>query len=223
MSNSQASILIVGASGKLGQTAVMESLSRGYCVDVLVRDKKALEQELGDKLKHVSKVHEGNAEDMSVIESAIQANSTVILAKGAKVAVVKAVAESAKKKGAKKLIFVAAAINLPTDEDDTPYYKECLDKFPGAEKAYQAHQKCIDSVREVGIDFVCVCPGWMEASPTENKNAQAVQVKVNRPAGDHVSYEAVAKLMVDAVDKSDWDGKLVTVAYDNKNAQQAQQ
>jgi len=203
-------VLVVAATGGLGQALVKEAESRGHRVSVLVRNRDKLNA-MGEFLGKVENVVVGDATDPVVVSKACDGVDVVLLAVGAKPLVAKRVSKAYKTKpNVTKLVFVAGATNLLAEDGITPYYKKIVDKVPHAEAMYKNHQACIDAVRSSGITYVGLCPAWMR--PAGGKSSTPVQVTVNRPAGDFLSYEDAAVVMLLAAESKQWDHKLISAA-----------
>lgn len=207
------SVLVVGATGGLGKCLVQECLARGLSTAVLVRNKEKFYTEF-DNIDYVwpeSNVFVGDAaSDVSLIKKACEGKDVVFIGVGAVEAIARNVAEQAKASGVKKVVHVAGATNVMDADGVTPLWKKFASSWPPAEKAFIAHGSCIDAIRRTGINYVIFCPAYMSARG--KKSSPTAVPKINRESGNFVSYEDAAHIMVDAAEKSDWDGELITAA-----------
>ncbi|KAJ3285761.1 hypothetical protein HDU79_007073 [Rhizoclosmatium sp. JEL0117] len=201
-------VLVVGATGGLGSQLTRESLSRGHRVSVLVRSP--------EKLGHVhdtstlASVFTGDGSDADSLKTATQNIDVVLNGVGSRPEIALALANAVKANNVKKLVHIAGGTNVMEDDGVTPLWKKYAASWPGAEGAYKSHQAGIDAIRSTGVNYVVFCPGFMKSVGA--KSAEPVAVKVNRFAGDFVSYEDAASVMVDAAEQSVWDGQLITAA-----------
>ncbi|ORY44376.1 NAD(P)-binding protein [Rhizoclosmatium globosum] len=181
-------VLVVGATGGLGSQLTRESLSRGHRVSVLVRSP--------EKLGHVhdtstlASVFTGDGLDADSLKTATQNIDVVLNGVGSRPEIALALANAVKANNLKKLVHIAGGTNVMEDDG--------------------THQAGIDAIRSTGVTYVVFCPGFMKSVGA--KSAQPVAVKVNRFAGDFVSYEDAASVMVNAAEQSVWDGQLITAA-----------
>lgn len=205
-------LLIVGATGGLGKFLVNEALSRGHAVSVLVRNKDKLQTEFTkDDLAKLSNIFIGDAgSDESTVRNACQGIDVVVSGSGAVEPVARTVAQQAKLTDVKKFVYVAGATNVLDEDGVTPLWKKYATYWPPAERAFHAHGQCIDAIRSTGINYVVFCPAMMRSV---GKKSSPVQIpKVNRESGGFVSYEDAAHVMIDAAEKKNWDGQLITAA-----------
>ena len=124
--------------------------------------------------------------------------------------IARTVAEGAKAASVKKLVHVAGATNVMDEDGVTLLWKKFALTWPPAERAYNDHKKCIDAIKSVGINHVIFCPAYM--GNKDKKSSPVAVPKVNRESGNFVSYEDAAHVMLDAAEKPDWDGQLITAA-----------
>lgn len=210
------SVLVVGATGGLGKALVQECLNRGLSISVLIRSKDKFDKEFSN-VNHVwpsSNIFVGDAaSDSSIVKKACEGKDVVLMGIGAVEGIARLVAEQSKAVGVKKIVHVAGATNVMDEDGITPLWKKYSSTWPPAEKVFITHGKCIDAIRQTGINHVIFCPAYMA-----NKGIKSTPVaapKVNRESGNFVSYEDAAHVMVDAAEKSDWDGQLITAATAN--------
>ena len=207
------SILIVGATGGLGKSLVQECLARGHSIAVLVRNKEKFERDYSN-INYVwptSSIFVGDAaSDDPIVKKACEGKDVVLMGIGAVEEIARVVAEESKATGVKKMVHVAGATNVMDADGVTPLWKKFAASWPPAERAFIAHGKCIDAIRKTGINHVIFCPAYM--SSKEKKSSPVAVPKINRESGNFVSYEDAAHVMVDAAEKSDWDGQLITAA-----------
>ena len=208
------SILVVGATGGLGKCLVQEGLARGHSISVLVRNKEKFDADVSSNINYVwppSSIFIGDAaSDAATVKKACEGKDVVLMGIGAMEAVTRVVAEQSKAAGVVKLVQVAGATNVMDEDGVTPLWKKYISFYPSGEKAYIAHGKCIDAIRQTGINHVIFCPGYMNSKGA--KSSSLPVPKINRESGNYVSFEDAAHVMLDAAEKSDWDGQLITAA-----------
>ncbi|KAI8912753.1 hypothetical protein EDD86DRAFT_263654 [Gorgonomyces haynaldii] len=204
------SLLVIGATGGLGKCLVKEALSRGHSVSVLVRNKEKFEKDYPEAKWSDSNVFVGNAaSDSAIVKQGCTGKDVVLMGVGADDAIARTAAEQAKAAGVKKLVHVAGATNVMDEDGVTPLWKKYATSWPPAERVYHTHGKCIDAIRNTGINYVVFCPAFMSNQPKSNPVAAP---KINRESGGFVSFEDAAHVMVDAAEQSTWDGQLITAA-----------
>jgi uncharacterized protein YbjT (DUF2867 family) len=214
MAASALRLVVVGATGGLGQALVREALGRGHTVSVLVRDRKKLDEVLGaEAVSRLSSVHVGDAHDAAVTGAAVAGQEIVFGAQGADQVFARVVAEQSKAAGARKFVFVAGATNVMSEDGTTPNYIAYMKEWSFAESAFKAHGACIDAIRATGVPHVIFCPGFMQAVGKRSDGLpEAANIRVNRPSGNFVSFEDAAWVMLQAAEGPQWDGQLITAS-----------
>lgn len=210
------SVLVVGATGGLGKALVQECLGRGLNISVLVRNKDKFDTEFASFNYDwpASNIYVGDAaSNSSIVKKACEGKDVVLMGIGAVEAIAQVVAEQSKAAGVKKMVHIAGATNVMDADGITPLWKKYASSWPPAEKAFIAHGKCIDAIRKTGINHVVFCPAFMDS--IGKKSIPVAEPKINRESGNFVSYEDAAHVMLDAAEKSTWDGQLIT-AVTNK-------
>jgi uncharacterized protein YbjT (DUF2867 family) len=207
-------MLVVGATGGLGQCLVREALSRGHIVSVLARDRAKLVSILGDAtVGRLANIHVGDAKNPIIAGAAVTGQDIVFGAQGADAEFARVVAEQTKAAGAKKFVFVAGATNVLEEDGVTPAYIRWKEMWKPAESAFHAHGACIDAIRKTGVPFVIFCPAMMDSLGLKSPGLPEVaNIRVNRPSGPFVSFEDAAWVMLEAAEGSQWDGELVTAS-----------
>ncbi|KAJ3009582.1 UNVERIFIED_CONTAM: hypothetical protein HDU68_002598 [Siphonaria sp. JEL0065] len=208
-------VLVVGATGGLGQQITREALKRGHTVSVMVRSSDKLNQTFNaSDVSRLAHVHIGDGSDATTLSTACLNNDVILNAVGSRPEVARAIATAAvSSTHVKKLIHIAGATNVLSEDGSKLEWTNWVSRWSGAENAFKTHQAGIDAIRETGINYVVFCPGFMKSAGTAS--IPPVVVRVNRPSGDFVSYEDAAVVMVDAVEKSEWDRQLITAATGN--------
>lgn len=211
-SSATSQILVVGATGGLGQSIVREALSRGHTVSVLARDSSKLSSIFRDIYSRLNVIHIGDARNASLVATAATGQDVIFGTQGGDPLFARVLAEQAKAAGS-KFIFVAGATNVMAEDGVTPNYVSYLTQWAGAEGAYRAHGACIDEIRNTGVNFVVFCPGFMSSTGSKSPGLPAAaNIRVNRPSGNYVSYEDAAFVMLEAAEASLWDGMLITAS-----------
>ncbi|USP11869.1 NAD(P)H-binding protein [Aeromonas dhakensis] len=208
------SVLIVGVGG-LGTCMVREAIERGLHVSVLVRDKTKLEAALGSELEaKLDRVVVGDGTNPQVLDDALASVDVVLSGRGADPYLARELAAAVKRNEVKKLCWPGGTTNVLADDGVTPNYKRLLHLGSWVEGAYQAHGACIDSIRQVGINYVIFCPGRMAGVGQRSQDVQA-SVRINRDAGPFVSYEDAAWVMLEAATTQNYDRQLVSAATEH--------
>eukprot|EP01124_Arcella_intermedia_P019739 TRINITY_DN27066_c0_g1_i1.p1 TRINITY_DN27066_c0_g1~~TRINITY_DN27066_c0_g1_i1.p1 ORF type:complete len:212 (+),score=5.24 TRINITY_DN27066_c0_g1_i1:87-722(+) len=205
-------LLVVGATGGLGQALAREALKRGHTVSVMVRSQEKLTEVFAKDTARFHGVHVGDGTDREAILAACGGVDVVLNSVGSRAEVAAALANAARDRGVRKLVHVAGATNVLGEDGVTPHWKQL--SWPPAERAYHAHQAAIDAIVASGINYVVFCPAFMKSTGAASQ--PAVPVRINRPSGGFVSYEDAAVVMVDAAEKGDWDRQLITAATQSK-------
>lgn len=206
-----AHILVVGVGG-LGTHLVREALDRGAEVSVLVRDRAKLETRLdAATIGRLSRVTVGDATDPAALDAAMAGVDAALSGNGAHTRMARLMAEAVERNGVGKIIWPAGGTNLMSDDGVTPAYKAYATPGFDAEAVYLAHQACIDAIRRVGVNYVIFCPGRMQSVGATNPDV-ASTIRVNRPAGNFVSYEDAAWVILEAALTDAWDRELIAAA-----------
>ena len=71
-------LLILGATGNMGQRLLAQGLARGHAVTAFVRNRAKLEQQLGHSLPQGLMVVEGNTDDGAALRAAMTGQDVVI-------------------------------------------------------------------------------------------------------------------------------------------------
>jgi uncharacterized protein YbjT (DUF2867 family) len=207
-------VAIIGATGGLGRALVLEALERGHSVSVLVRDRAKLDAVLGEAVvSRLASVFVGDAHDPPTVRAAVAGQEVVFGARGADDIFARVVADETQASGAHKFVFVAGLTNVMSEDGVTPNYVNYVKYWSGAEAAYQAHSACIDAIKESGVPYVILCPGFMKSLGSRSPDLpDAAHILVNRPNGNFVSYEDAAFIMLEAAEGDQWDGQLITAS-----------
>jgi putative NADH-flavin reductase len=208
-------VLIVAATGGLGQTLVRESLSRGHAVSVLARSQAKVDAVFGAIAGRLASVRIGDATDPAAVAAAVAGQDVVFSGLGGDATLARVVSEESLKAGVKKFVFVAGATNVMQEDGVSPMWPLFAPHWPPAERAYKLHQACIDAIRATGVNYVVFCPALMDAVGAVAVPPPAV--RVNRASGGFVSYEDAAWVMMNAGESAQWDGQLITAATERKS------
>ena len=160
-------LLILGATGNMGQRLLAQGLARGHALTAFVRNRAKLEQQLGPSLPQGLTVVEGNTDDAAGLRAAMAGQDVVINCAGyvadgpAFIALVDRVvtqAEAALGPGGRLWLFGGAAgLDVPgTDLMGVD--------LPGVPALYRAHQTNVRRVAATRLDWSMMCPGPMVAS-----------------------------------------------------------
>ena len=160
-------LLILGATGNMGQRLLAQGLARGHAVTAFVRNRAKLGQQLGHSLPQGLAVFEGNTDDAASLRAAMTGQDAVINCAGcvgdgpAFIALVDRVvtqAEAALGPGGRLWLFGgAAALDVPgTDIMGVD--------LPGVPALYRAHQTNVRRVAASSLDWSMMCPGPIVAS-----------------------------------------------------------
>lgn len=204
-------ILIVGVGG-LGQCLVREALERGLQVSVLARNRQKLEATLGSMdTARLSAITVGDGTDPAVLDQAMQQVDVVLSGRGADPQLAQALAAAVKRNDVGKLCWPAGSTNVMADDGVTPNYQRLLSLGSWVEGAYRTHGACIAAIRAADINHVIFCPGRMAGTGQRSADV-ARTVRINRDAGDFVSYEDAAWVILEAATTSTWDRQLISAA-----------
>lgn len=204
-------ILIVGVGG-LGRCLVQEALERGLSVSVLVRHREKLERELEvTVLSQLEKIHIGDGTDATALDSAMQGIDVVLSGRGAAPDLAEALATAVARNGVQKLCWPGGTTNVLADDGVTPNYKRLAHLGSWVEQAYITHGKCIEAIRQAGVNFVIFCPGVMKSKGQLSPDVKKT-IRINRDAGPFVSYEDAAWVILEAATTTTYDQQLVSAA-----------
>jgi uncharacterized protein len=162
-------LLILGATGNMGQQLLAQGLARGHQVAAFVRNRAKLEQQIGAGAPANLSIVEGDVNDAAALRAAMTGHNVVIncagyVADGAAftelVDRVVTQAESALGPGGRLwLLGGAAALDVPgTDIMGAD--------LPGVPALYRAHQTNYRRVAASTLDWSLMCPGPMVPSAT---------------------------------------------------------
>lgn len=204
-------VLVIGVGG-LGACLVNEALDRGLQVSVLVRDPAKLEESLGpDTSDRLTQIHVGDGTDPAALDEAMSGVDLVLSGRGADPDMAHQVAAAAVRNDVHKLVWPGGTTNVLADDGQTPNYRMLAHLGSWVQGAYQAHQACIDAIRNSGVDYVIFCPGRMGPSQSgQHRDDVASTVRVNRDAGPAVTYEDAAWVILEAGTTDQWDHELIS-------------
>lgn len=113
-----------------------------------------------------------------------------------------------------RLIHVAGATNLKSEDGVTDNWMILKPKLGDwVERAYLGHKACIDAIAKSGINFVIFCPSLMRNMGHKSSNLpDSLNIRINRPSGDFISYEDAAYVMVRAAMTNEYDGQCITAS-----------
>jgi len=160
-------LLILGATGNMGQRLLAQGLARGHQITAFVRNRAKLVQQLGTAVPPGLSIFEGDVNDAASLRAAMAGHDVVINCAGyvadgaAFIELVDRVvtqAEGALGPGGRLWLFGgAAALDVP----DTGVMGVDL---PGVPALYKAHQANFQRVAASKLDWSLMCPGPMVPS-----------------------------------------------------------
>ena len=147
----------------------------------------------------------------AVLDQAMQQVDVVLSGRGADPQLAQALAAAVKRNDVGKLCWPAGSTNVMADDGVTPNYQRLLSLGSWVEGAYRTHGACIAAIRAADINHVIFCPGRMAGTGQRSADV-ARTVRINRDAGDFVSYEDAAWVILEAATTSTWDRQLISAA-----------
>lgn len=167
------------------------------------------------ELPNLAGVHEGSGSDAAAVAAAASASgaSVVLGCLGGDGAFARGIAEGAVRAGVHKVVGVAGATNLMDDDGVTPLWIKWAAKWPPAESAYKAHGEAIAAYRAVAaanpaFKYTVFCPPYMAARGAAS--TPRLEIIVNRPGADFISFEDAAWAMLEAAISDKYDNSLIT-------------
>ena len=162
-------LLILGATGNMGQRLLAQGLARGHVITAFVRNRAKLQQQLGTAVPPGLTIFEGDVNDDAALRAAMTGQDVVIncagyVADGAAftelVDRVVTQAEGALGPGGRLWLFGGAAAL------DVPGTHIMGVDLPGVPAIYKAHQSNFRRVAASKLDWSLMCPGPMVPSST---------------------------------------------------------
>ena len=160
-------LLILGATGNMGQRLLAQGLARGHAITAFVRNRAKLEQQLGTAVPPGLSIFEGDVNDATALRIAMTGQDVVINCAGyvadgaAFIELVDRVvtqAEAALGPGGRLWLFGGAAAL------DVPGTHIMGVDLPGVPAIYKAHQTNFRRVAASRLDWSLMCPGPMVPS-----------------------------------------------------------
>jgi putative NADH-flavin reductase len=184
-------LLILGATGNMGQRLLAQGLARGHAITAFVRNRAKLQQQLGTAVPPGLTVFEGDVNDATALRAAMTGQDVVINCAGyvadgaAFIELVDRVvtqAEAALGPGGRLWLFGGAAAL------DVPGTHIMGVDLPGVPAIYKAHQTNFRRVAASRLDWSLMCPGPMVPSshrPGPHRSAHLERRLALSPAGLH--------------------------------------
>ena len=205
-------LLVIAAAGGLGRNVVLEALSRGHSVSVLVRSPAKLNEALGaEALARLAGVHAGDGASVADISAAAAGADAIISAGPPNPAAARALGEACKASATcRKAVWTAGASNILEADGVTMHH---VAFGPQGLNYFKAHAPCIEALIATEAPYIIWCPGYMKA--VGRKSASPVAISTSAFPGsvksmDFVSYEDAANVIVRAVEVADFDNKHIT-------------
>jgi uncharacterized protein len=157
-------LLILGATGNMGQRLLAQGLARGHAITAFVRNRAKLQQQLGTAVPPGLSIVEGDVNDAAALRAAMTGHDVVINCAGyvadgaAFIELVDRVvtqAEAALGPGGRLWLFGGAAAL------DVPGTGVMGVDLPGVPALYKAHQTNYRRVAASTLDWSLMCPGPM--------------------------------------------------------------
>ncbi|MCJ1392963.1 hypothetical protein MMC18_005835 [Xylographa bjoerkii] len=219
-------ILVIGGTGRTGSFIIDEALSRGHTVTALVRDPgvvppkdglmvvkgtplekmdvdKAFEATPDDKPASVIVALSSKRETNSPFSKAVSpprmmadANATLVIAM--------------KQYGVRKLV-VMQALGVGDSFKNLPFPMRMIVRNSQMARSYEDHDLLDKEVRTCGLDYVL-------ARPSRLAEGEVMPIKFFGDKGNGVgsmstiTRKSIAAFLVDAAEKSDWNGTTPVVA-----------
>ena len=215
-------LLVIAAAGGLGRQVVLEALSRGHSVSVLVRAPSKLDAALGPAdVARLAGVHVGDGGSVAEI-SAAAAGADVIISAGPPIpAHARALGEACKASAScKRVVWTAGASNLYEADGVTLHH---LAFGPQGMNYFSAHAPCIEALEATKAPAIVWCPGYMRS--VGRKSAAPVAISTRAIPGsvassDFVSYEDAADAVVRAVEVDTYVGERITALSEQRGGQE---
>jgi len=202
-------LLILGASGKVGQWAVKMAKERGYNITVVVRSKASME-----KLKDVN-VIQGSVLDDGILEKAMQGQDAVLSCLGIKrksqnpwsalaspadfmETVVKKAVPIMKKQGIQRVIVVSAA-GVGDSWSAVSSFMKFLVRSSNVKYAFDDFDNMEKLLLNSDIDSLSVRPVGLVNDESNNRAKIVDHFKMS----SKISRSDVAKWMVDALEREE--------------------
>lgn len=199
-------IIVFGASGKLGRKVVELALKRGHSVTAFIRDARKLELHQGNL-----QITQGDARDQQTVTQALTGQEAVVstlgshhddtLTKG-----VETIINGMKQHSIKRLITTGGAGILQATETqqvrDLPSFPPFLKEISGQ------HQQAYEIVKDSGLEWTVMCPPSMHEGGRAPYNIQA---EYGLAGLGQVAFEQVAEAIVNELEQPHFIGKRVAI------------
>lgn len=208
-------IIIIGASGMIGQRLVQEGLRRRYEVTAAGRDLSKFDQQ--QEQLHLVRV---NVLDPASVEAAVSGHDVVISAFGPQFGNEEELPEAArcisagvKNAGIQRLVIVGGAGSLEVEPGvrlmDTADFPEEIKPLA------QAHAEAYEVYRQSGLDWTYVSPAsWIEPGKrTGNFRIGTSRLITDDDGASRISAEDYAAALFDEVEDPQFVQDRFTVAY----------
>lgn len=211
-------IALFGATGRIGQRAVKEALSRGHSVTAIVHEQSKLN--LSDPNL---KVIQGDVTDVASVARAVPGSEAVISAVGPKwdgsnnrmlVDAAHALLDGQKRAGVKRLLVVGGAGSL---EDAPGVERMDMPDFPAAWRPVaKAHGEALEIYRqEKDLDWSYLSPANMIEPGTRTGKYRTGTEQLVRDADgkSFISMEDYAVALIDEIEHPKFIRRRFTVGY----------
>lgn len=199
-------IIVFGASGKLGRKVVELALRRGHNVTAFVRDTRKLE------LQHEHlQVTQGDARDYQAVTEALARQQAVVSTLGSRhddtlTKGVETIISGMKQQGIQRLITTGGAGILQANETqqvrDLPSFPPFLKEISGQ------HQQAYEIVKGSGLEWTVMCPPSMHEGI---KAAYKTQAEYGLKGFGQVAFEQVAEVIVNELEHPQFLNKRVAI------------
>ena len=154
-------ILILGATGRVGQEVLTHALSDGHDVTVLVRDKNKL------CVDHQSvRLIEGNVLNPNDIQKAAECNDIIVSALSTDGSTTLSEAmpliiETMSQQGSKRIITIGTAGILQSRTDKNLLRYQSNESKRRTTRAAEEHHKVYTMLKDLELDWTIICPTYL--------------------------------------------------------------
>jgi uncharacterized protein YbjT (DUF2867 family) len=191
-------VAVFGATGRTGRHLVEQALARGHDVAALVRRPSDLDERL--------RVVQGDARDPAALREALADRETAIsvlaLARPedepAYSNATRAIVEAVQGAGVRRLVVTANNDVFGDDEVSGTFAAHARE-----------HRRNRETLHASGLDWTIVAAPWVVDEPAEGSYVTAVG---ERAPGRKITTGDLATVVLDAVERPDWIGRIVGVS-----------
>lgn len=200
---------LFGASGKTGQSVILECLQKGYDVNAFVRDPGKLKIE-DPKLK----IFTGDVLDPNTYEMVLtEVDAVVVVLNGLMTEGIKNILSNMRQRHVKRIILMSSYPMSGTPEGMSYLRSAGLDqkKIDEMMPVIEDKKAQEELVMESGLIWTIVRPTFLKDEPKTGKYEISPGVQLDASING-ITRADVAEFIVNALDTKEWDNKLVTLS-----------